>query len=502
MGRVHGLKGSRNKLFDIIDAIAAPMMADRNAASEFFRNTMNARQIPFYLIGYEGIPPEVRANSSGRVQMEWSDWMQTGGENGGYQSMFDDPDALAQVVESRMNLMIDGANEKAGIFFRQRLVIDLLNLVNRTLVGQNITVRQSLQHIDRYLGRFEGRLTNSFSDSVMYGTVLETRSRIKSVLQSFQGLAALGREAVTNPIENYGVDERKAVTDAAKLVIDSVFKELEVLYMSDVFLTNRVSTFIERDFAIRIKQGENMTPYQAQLLKITQDQLIERMTQLYGVNPVSTKDDLAGAHVINDRNLGAVEEIFSDSIYMMLEELNEVVHGRPANAAALKNLTRKRFEKEREVYRASALSTMSFPGMLPQSLYRWFMAGRDAKKDRPDLYIRPTNPNSVSSTEDGNGSYAQFRGRLCAQTLAFQGRERFTTLCKGAVVKSFYSAKGEHSQLDLTYDDYMRPGYNKAIMSDPLKIKKRVCAVNDYGIRNWVRFLEERDRSKDDSSEE
>lgn len=499
------VKSKRNKLFDLIVTIETAMRTGK-ATVEFFTNSMSLPLIPFFLIGMDVVPKEVAANSEGKIQMSWGDWMQTGGDNGGYQAMFENPDELAEVVRIQMDKMIDSANQKAGIFFRQRLVIDLLSLVNRSLVGQNLTVRQSLKHIDRYLGRFEGRLTGSYSDSVMYGTVIETRSRIQAVLHSFDDLAALGKNAKESHIENYSVEERLALTKAAQVVIDSVFQELNVLYMSDVFVTNRVTPFIERDFAIRIKQGENMTPYQKQLLQITQDQLIERMTQLYGVDPVAKKDDLMGAHVINVRNLGAVEDIFKDSVYMMLEELNEVVHGRSADPETMRKVTAARFAKERDIYRATHMvpnvGPMAPAGNVLLNLWTYFSAGHYVKKGHEDLYIRPKSPTSVGSQEDENGSFAQFRGRICAQTLAFQDRERFTALCKGAVVKSFYSEKGEHSPLDLAYDEYMKPGYNKVIMKDPLLVRKRVCAVNDYSIRNWVRFLETRDRRMDESTDE
>jgi len=508
----------RNKLFSILQTLVSSMgggsdgyssRTGRGAAAEFFTNSMNSLQIPFYLIGMDEIPKACRSTDDNINPKPWDRWMQSSGENG-YVSQFDDPDALARTVESRMNLMIKSANEKAGVFFRQRLVIDLLNLVNKTLVGQNITVRQSLKHVDRYLERFNTRLTSSFDDDVMRGSVLETRQRIQKVLSAYNGLAKYGKslKAGTPLIDDHGkvVDGEQAMLDGAKAVIDAVFGQLNVLYQSDVFLTNRLTTFIERDFAILMKNsGGRLSEDQSQLMKIAQEHLLEKMIDVHGLNPTSAQNDLANAQVVNVRNLQGVEEVFSDTMYVMLEELNQIAKGKPTDAAAMAALMQKRYEADKERYRKqnSSLSFYYLPWEPYQKMVEWFFAGTIIKNKSPDLYQQPFNDKRVTSGDTPFGDFARFRAQICAQTLAFESRTRFLPLCQGAVLKSFYSEPAQITSLDLPYDSYLpRVTFNSQITADPYKSAKAKCALNDYNIRNWVRLLEDRDRSADSSEEE
>jgi hypothetical protein len=430
--------------------------------------------------------------------------MQSGGENGGLVKQFDDPDTLAQLVDQRLNLMIDSANQKAGIFFRQRLVIDLLNLVNKTLVGQNLTVRQSLKHLDRYLERFEGRLTNSSADMVMLPSVRDTRSRIKKVLAAYVGLANYGRALRSNTVtaqfdaDGKEIPESKIMLDAAKVVIDSVFNELNVLYQSDVFLTNRLTAFIERDFAIMINSGNNhLTPTQQQLMKVSQDHLVEQLIQVHGMNPNPASNDLHIAQFTNVRNLQTIEQVFGDTLYLALEELNEIAHGRPATDHAMRQLMRARFVRDRAEARKMALGIPN-PINFGANLLGWSTAGHSVKSAKPDLYQRPRDVGKISAADTPFKDFAGFRAQLCAQTLAFESRGRYVDFCKGAVLKSYFSPPGKVTALDLAYDSYLpNANYNKVIQADPRKSAKRKCALNDYNIRNWVEFLGDRDRQTD-----
>jgi len=68
-----------------------------------------------------------------RFVMAWTQWMQKGGD---YVPQFDDPDALAAKIGERLNEMIQGALEKGSAYFRQRLIIDMPNLVNESVTSK------------------------------------------------------------------------------------------------------------------------------------------------------------------------------------------------------------------------------------------------------------------------------------------------------------------------------------------------------------------------------
>jgi hypothetical protein len=380
--------------------------------------------------------------------------------------------------------------------------------VNKTLVGQNMTVRQALKHVDRYLERFGERLTNSYDDNVMRGSVGETRGRIGKVLAAYDGLANYGKSIQSGkPLvdaDGNAIDGERAMLEGAQAVIDAVYNQMNVLKQSDVFLTNRVTTFIDRDFAILLKNsGGRVSPDQAQLMKIAQDHLVDKMIEVHGVNPTSARNDLMVAQVVNVRNLQTIEEVFSDSMFLTLEELNEIANGRPADSAAMKKVMEKRFNAERSTMRKLALM-MPSPGGNPfGNIIGWLFAGRAVKKDHPDLYQRPSDANSVSSRDTLFKDFTGFRAQLCAQTLAFEGRTRFMDFCKGAVLKSFFSPPNETTSLDLPYSAYLpNAAFNKVLQADAAKTSKARCALNDYNIRNWVRLLEDRDRTSDAAEED
>ena len=65
--------------------------------------------------------------------------------DGNFIADFSDPDKLALTIQSRMNEIIAGASQKQSAYFRQRLVMDMPNLVNQTLTGQYMTVRKAFE---------------------------------------------------------------------------------------------------------------------------------------------------------------------------------------------------------------------------------------------------------------------------------------------------------------------------------------------------------------------
>jgi hypothetical protein len=495
-------EGKRNTLYEMVVRIS-DMMLVKKGAGQFFRMSINDAYLPFFLIGLKEIPAECRAvREGGMPAVEWDKWMKSGGPGGKYVPVFDDPVMLSRIVQARMLDLLDRAADRASVFFRQRLVVDLQNLLNLTLTGQYMSVREALQHTLRYLERFEKRLTNSDVDAMLLPSVQQTMSRIRRILESYNEVLRLGRD-LKSGTRLSDKDLELRADAAARGLIDTVFDELKVLYQTDVMLTNRLTTFINRDFSMRIRSGKGMSAYQRELLVITQEHLLEKLIEAHGVNPTSAKMDLVNAQVVNKRNLESIEEIFSDTMFNVLEELNQIAHGRPASAQALKMLADERFRRDRAVKRA-AVPYMMFPGSFPVPLtgwkgfLDWIVPGRRLKQDHPDLYVRAENGNRVSSGKDDEfGSFTQLWSRLCGQTLAFENRAKFIELCKGSVVKSYYSGKKEHSPLDLTYDDYLNSSAAKAIAADPVKVARRTCAVNDFNIRNLVRYLEDRDQRED-----
>jgi hypothetical protein len=277
------------------------------------------------------------------------------------------------------------------------------------------------------------------------------------------------------------------VNDAAKKVIDTVYNEFNVLFQKDTYLTNRLTTFIEKDFALRIRKGLNMTPYQQDLMVINQKNLLEKLTEVHGLNPTRAQQDLAAAQMINKRNLEAIESVFADSFYRMIAKVKAVAEGKGESGfqATLDN-------KLKQQKKALMKLTSNYTHMDPSlAITTWLFGGMIIKHQNPDLYQSTKNSRVIMGTDDKFGSFARMQATFCAQTLSFERRGMFYDICNGTTVKSFYPDKKE---LDLSYNSYL-PSQDAAfrVKKSGDLTGKSICAMNDFNTRNIVQWLKDQD---------
>lgn len=480
------INAKRNHLFTMISSLVDGMSSGGSA--QFFATTVNQNLMPFYLIGLDRVPNECSA-AAGMSRVDWETWMRSGGPDNGFVAHFNDPDKLAIIVQARMSEIVAGAAAKSSAYFRQRLIVDMPNLVNQTLSGQYMTVRKAFENTYNFLVRFEKRLNQDSYDLILIPSVRETRSKILKFLKSYDALFELGKKMVQDPKQTDAL--MKEVDKAAQVVIDTAFTEFNILYQKDTFLTSRLTTYIEKDFSARIRSGANMSAHQNDILVITQKHLLDKLIEVHGINPTSAQNDLSRAQVINKRNIESLEEVFKESMYKMIIGLKGVAEGKGPNFS--QKFLDEKFKKDRAVMRKVALYTglgMLSPGV---GIYGWLTAGIRVKQQYPDLYKEPSNPNKVTGTDDKFGSFAQFQAMLCAQTLAFEDRAFFFDVCNKTVVKSFYSGKTT-GPLDLAYNKYMpSKEYSSKIKASPTLGSNAVCALQKYQTRNLVKWLKDQD---------
>ena len=509
MRELKDVPSKRNHLFNnILTPLINTMGGSGDSASsaQFFTTTVNPTLLPFYLIGRESVPEECRVTPAHSVPQTFDLWMKTGGVDGGFIKEFNDPEKLATTIQSRMNDIIAGASQKSSAYFRQRLVVDMPNLVNGTLTGQYMTVRKAFENVYNYLNRFEAKLKANADnpdaniDLAIIPSVRETKIKIKRFLRSYDKLRELGKKMIgtdddTNPLMGQ-------VNDAAREVIDTVFTEFNILFLKDTFLTTRLNTFIEKDFSMRIHTGLNMTGYQQDLLTITQKHLIDKLTEVHGLNPTNAQIDLARAQMINKRNLEVMEQTFGDTFYRVILQMKTVVAG--AGTSGMQKALDEKFRQERSTVRSVAFM---LPGYMGGGMFAWLFAGSAVRSAHPDLYTTE-NARNITGKDDKFGSVGQMQAMFCAQTLAFEGRERFADVCQGTVLKSYYSGLDvkalNGSSLDLRYDDYVAPGAASSYVKGKLvpgakgrsrfDAGKNICAYNDFTIHNLVQWLKDQDK--------
>jgi len=281
MRELTDVNAKRNQLINVLSAINQKMAgggADGGPdGSQFFSTTINQNLLPFYLIGRNTIPDQCRVSETRMMATPWDQYMRQGGSGGDYIAEFQDPDKLAIVIESRMNEIIASASAKSSAYFRTRLVVDMPNLVSQTLTSQYMTIRKAFENVYNYLVRFEKKLSKDNMDVILIPSVRQTKVKIQKFLKSYDSLYDLGKQMAMSKtsIDDVTIDPK--VNDAAKKVIDTVYNEFNVLFQKDTYLTNRLTTFIEKDFALRIQSGLNMTPYQQDIMIINQKNLLEKL---------------------------------------------------------------------------------------------------------------------------------------------------------------------------------------------------------------------------------
>jgi hypothetical protein len=486
------------------------------AGSSFILQSLpNPQILPYYLIGLDAVPEEMKISQKNIRDISWLEWMGSGAD-GHMQPQFNDPVELARTLKLRIDTLLQRADNNANAFFRKRLVIDPLNLISLTLTtnSQNMTVFQAYGSVIRYLEALRGRLKHSDTDNVLYALTDDTIFRVKQVVNAYQRIMNVGRTLRNTAGEP--TDNRDAIKAATDKIIDIVFEQFQVLYQSDAFLTNRISTLINRDFSIRIKDGLDMTEHQKDLMMAAQDHLVENIIQFHGKNITNAINDLGKASTINQQNLVQFEQMFADQLYLFIAQLNEIAHNRPSSVNTMDDFRRK-LEKQnkgkarREYWRE--FGKISVPrdgwvGAWTKSLryLRYLVDPKQGMREQhPELYERHRDENAISIPGDDRfGGTAQFHAELCIQTLAFVNRDRFYPICKDAVLKSGYTTDSDRT-LEIPYLSAWRTKnpmpiseWAKKVNADPRLRSERVCAYNNYLIRNWVRFLQDRDRRNDE----
>ena len=268
----------------------------------------------------------------------------------------------------------------------------------------------------------------------------------------------------------------KEINDAAEKVIGTAFDEFNMLYQRDAFLTNRLTTFIERDFAIRIREGLNMTQYTKSLMIINQNHLLEKLVEVHGVNPTDSAEDLSQAQHINQRNIETLEDVFGDTLYRMIISVRSIAEGKGEEWAKDKLNARAMQETDGGI---NLMTFFTAPGAILD--YEW------TKYHNPDLYGSMGVTASRVKHDDKHQSYHRIVGKICAQSLAFESRAKFADICHDTKMNSWYGEK----QLDFNYEDYVphNPRELLKLAGDSDFYGKYVCAYNRFQIRNIVNYL-------------
>lgn len=493
------LEAKKNALFELVKTLDGRMTeggARNSGDMNFFVMSVPDQMVPFFLLGQTNMPDECKPRKleNGLVTpgMSFHDWAFNGGK---YSPEFQDPDALTRTIEFQLEKLIDGALAKASLYYQQRMIVDAANLVNESVTSQTHTVVESLQRVYNYLGGLIQRVGDENGDIRVVPSMRETMRRINKVLASYDDVkkAAMAFPPAGSPEE----EEKKYdenVTAAYKKIIETAYEQFNVLLQRDTFLSTRLSTMIHYDYSMRIRsKNSDMSQYERELMVESGKELLGRILGVAGVNPTAALTDLNTAMVVNKRNLEAVEALFKDKLYPVIEEIKMVSLGRASD----RNLNmRSLYRLYRDTYFAG--KPASERNWIENSIgYYWaFTTGPIVPWVRrfmhPDLYPFRMSLNPVTrGADDEFGSFEQFKSRLCIQTLSFNDRKFYQDICRGSILKSAFtkdsappSSPARDIPLDASYDHYMEGGKATAPVTS-----ESICSFQTFSRRNLVYWM-------------
>ncbi len=487
----------RATLMKLIRSLTSRLLGNVEAAEQqlnFFTMTVIEEAIPFKLIGLDQIPPECASNDKGQFIMPWDVWMQNGGN---FQPQFKDPDALAKVIGQQLEELIGSALTKASLYFQQRMIVDMPNLVSESVTSQTVTVVQSLTQIEKYLASLEKKIIASKDDLILIPNIRNTRARILRVLQSYQAVRDVVAKLPDDPLkEDAKVEEE--IKEAYKAIIEKAYEQFNILLQKDTFLATRLGTFIHYDYAMRIKKGEDMSRYEEDVLKVSGKDLLNRILQVNSSNPTMALNDLSAAQVVNKRNLRDLEQLFRESLYPVIGELDGIVkHYKPNDLGRQMLFAQRTFRDSfkysgsnvdfRDPFQLGVAYLWAF-GTTVQTHFRQLMPATRNFLWSAYFPFQVNQKQPFARADDEFGSFDQFRAKLCTQTLGFEDRKYFAQVCRGSELKSAFDL-GEHPmaarfELSVKYDKFLNDDTRFA----PVK-SDSICAFHNYARRNLVYWL-------------
>lgn len=471
----HDVKEQRNFLFKAIEELVGEILADTPGTINFFTAGTNPNLIPYYLIGYDNIP---KIGYGQQGLLNWKEVFQSYGPNNGFIAQFTKPQDLAQIVRDRLLKLSDRANAAATTNYVERVIIDHTLLVDESLTPNNLmnlTVVDSFKHIHDYLEKLKQRILTLNEDYIFVHSINDTQNKIKRILSSF--------DAVRTSLINSEHDSEET-KQKFKSIISTVFTELNMLLQREGLIMNRLVNFVTYDYSLRVKHGENMSQFQKELMIVSGAELMERIKGVYEKEPAKIKADLANAQVmINQANLRALEDLFGDVFFSVLEEFKLWDENPHATSLDLKTqqLIRRTKDANRGVY---------------QGLKKYLFEGRSSSERygfNEDWEGQPLGADEATNVH-------LLRAKFCIQSLAFERGHRYAEFCKGITLEGQKDVNDTRSLTELD----LNASYDAILASSKLDepyswmgisgheyeaTKERKCAFRNYLRKNQVYWM-------------
>lgn len=520
-----------NAAFDLLQKMVA-FTRGIETEENFFLKTVRPLYLPFYLMGWpEDKIPKVVRGGEGQVPIDWDQYISA---NLNSLPSFKDPDKLIEVMGVQLRELIDQSSEIANSYYSNWFIVDKPALVNESVTAVRYSVIDSLRNIDQYLSRLDHKVRKYSGDPVILGTIADTRTRIGNVLKSYEELKPLSK--LKAPLTEAQLLESSL---SYKKVIDTVYNQFNVMLQRSGFISNRLSGFVQYDYALMLKNKVDFDPFKEELFYATGRSIYDRIVNFYYNSPIQAKNDLISAQNLNAENILAVEGLVKDNMIQQMSYLQRITDGKSVREWPMffTNLSRliidsllpretlngsdrkSQFQQEEPIkgWMTKTLGKLAINapivgvGALTPILWYRAMKYQDRYNLRVSTYASPER------LEDEHHSAGRMLARLCAQSLAFSDWQAYLPYCRGTELQSFLDIdlsdemssaeianakdrqiKIRQAKLNISYDQKALEGITSTKMNLDSKQSstvqqalaknqtKRICAFRDWGRRNYV----------------
>jgi hypothetical protein len=449
----------RNIVLKLSELMTNGGYGEKAGVINFFAQAKDPDFMPFFLIGRDRIPEEII--SRGQDKMTVGDYLR----NLEKTPELRNPDALMDTVLVQLRELMDQAMISGADYFRKRMSVDQTNLVDESMTGSTVTVRESARNIRNYLKNLYGRLQNEPLSQAILPSIIETMSKLDRLDKKFKALDVASerfKRTVNegapgfniDDLSGYDGDKRNQMKLLFEGIVLSVYEEFNIMLQRDAFFTTRISTYVKHDYFSRAKH-EDFSKYANQLMVTAGNNILDRLQEYQRFNIAEAEADLSNANNINMENLDQLEDLVVGHVEDYLLNLNK-------------------------------------------------RAGRNfAKTNNPDLlhtFILPQKMVLFAKKQDLNNESENVRAKVCIQTLGFKRFKRFVFLCQGAKLQSTLGSNKKGFSLPVEFDynklmherlkgDSLVNKLTNSAMTEASNRFSNVCLLRDYFRNNLVGWM-------------
>ena len=272
-------------------------------------------------------------------------------------------------------------------------------------------------------------------------------------------------------VGSLGVEGGQISASQSEKIMDVVYGAANMLVSWDNFFGTRMQTALQADLSDTLWRKNSLNDAQRQYLLSAGPDIVSKLSGYFTNDPVAERTDLSTAKVAHTTNLKVVEQQFAKVLFNEILDIDCKLEGGFACDA-----------------RVGWQAYDPAGGFLERSKIRDLNLGLDAYRSGRGLLngaLRWLYP----KTEDSK-ALIQVRAKYCMQALAFESREAFREICKGAELVSDLADRSDAMGLNMSFEKQLENILKTASSTDGERIDKArgagVCALRSYLRKNHV----------------